>query len=624
MGLSSTLDSTRLNYNPHVRHFYALISKIILVLFSFIFLFSLCSRSFAAYDPEHKFFYKGYSFATSQEWDRAYYEFKTLGTINGQRSLERPPINYRMIQADSQAVVTRLTESEVNSAAFRASVVPTASNLGSVMRKRMFAASGAGLLGVAAVEGLLEGIGWIMDPAAQSIWRNKTEADPNPSCDSLIKYYGSESLQGNTCRYTGQTTTTRDGDFPTLCAGKIDSDGNWQSTGACAGVTTNIKVELSDSDLGNAMLGNKTSGNNMPANTNGSTGVIEASTPIPEDADNPIADEAIAKKVPESSTDRNKDTIQTVTTQKTKKTIDGNGLINTVTTTNTTVTNLTSGGTSSSGSSNTSTSNPNSSTTVTNSDASTTTTTTSASSDGSNITITTTKTTTTTDPTTGQTSSSTTSTAVSTPSTVSTTTTSIRQTDGSTGQTTTTTSSTQTPTMPNSTTTVTNPNGTKQTTSTTTTNNPTTKQNTTTTTTTNSSPTGTTETTSKTQTTPDTPPIVKHSGDGSSLELPPFCTWAKVVCDFIDWVEQPPKPQTPEPVDHEDLSNQLPEKPAINFNGICPPPVLFTFDFPFKTFTWSYEWTNLCDSLVKIKPWILAIANLMAVFIVLNSRKEIA
>lgn len=51
---------------------------------------------------------------------------------------------------------------------------------GTVAMRRLLKTSGWGLLGYAALEGLLNAVGWVIDPNEQSIWRNK-KSDPNGS-----------------------------------------------------------------------------------------------------------------------------------------------------------------------------------------------------------------------------------------------------------------------------------------------------------------------------------------------------------------------------------------------------------------------------------------------------------
>ena len=52
--------------------------------------------------------------------------------------------------------------------------------MGTVGMGRLLKTSGWGLLGAAALQALLDSVGWIMDPESQSIWRNK-KTDPNGS-----------------------------------------------------------------------------------------------------------------------------------------------------------------------------------------------------------------------------------------------------------------------------------------------------------------------------------------------------------------------------------------------------------------------------------------------------------
>lgn len=52
---------------------------------------------------------------------------------------------------------------------------------GTVGMGRLLKTSGWGLLGYAALEGLLNAVGWVIDPNAQSIWRNKPNRNDNTS-----------------------------------------------------------------------------------------------------------------------------------------------------------------------------------------------------------------------------------------------------------------------------------------------------------------------------------------------------------------------------------------------------------------------------------------------------------
>lgn len=119
-----------------------------------------------------------------------------------------------------------------------------------------------------------------------------------------------------------------------------------------------------------------------------------------------------------------------------------------------------------------------------------------------------------------------------------------------------------------------------------------------------------------------TAPATSTTNAGSKA-MPVFCTWAIVVCDAIAWAKAEPIPTPKEEVEHTELqSNVMPVNPTINFGGQCPAPINFDFTFYSRSFHHAFQWTNLCNSLVSVKPFVLGISNLMAVFILLNARKE--
>lgn len=69
--------------------------------------------------------------------------------------------------------------------------------MGTVGMGRLLKSTGWGLLGAAALEGLLEAVDWVIDPEAQSIWRNKpkngaTSPPQNFGC-SMIKTVGTDT-----------------------------------------------------------------------------------------------------------------------------------------------------------------------------------------------------------------------------------------------------------------------------------------------------------------------------------------------------------------------------------------------------------------------------------------------
>ena len=81
---------------------------------------------------------------------------------------------------------------------------------------------------------------------------------------------------------------------------------------------------------------------------------------------------------------------------------------------------------------------------------------------------------------------------------------------------------------------------------------------------------------STTTPTASTPASTPKPTDSKPFELPPFCSWAKPVCDFIDWVKKDPSDNGSEPVVVEDKKDppfdidSLALKPYISLPAQCP------------------------------------------------------
>lgn len=120
--------------------------------------------------------------------------------------------------------------------------------------------------------------------------------------------------------------------------------------------------------------------------------------------------------------------------------------------------------------------------------------------------------------------------------------------------------------------------------------------------------------------------------DEKGFELPRFCDWAKVVCDYTEWVKgeygkfkEIPETLKDEPIEIQDLENQIDwqskaEKQYISFAGECPPGESFDFELAGfkKTFVLSYE--PFCEYAKKIKPALIMGAYISALMIVVNGR----
>ncbi|MBN8261020.1 MAG: hypothetical protein J0L59_01690 [Xanthomonadales bacterium] len=107
--------------------------------------------------------------------------------------------------------------------------------------------------------------------------------------------------------------------------------------------------------------------------------------------------------------------------------------------------------------------------------------------------------------------------------------------------------------------------------------------------------------------------------DPTGSELPAFCEWAKVVCDFIDWYKAPPEETTPvKPEWDEDVAEQQEFTPGIADDGSCPAPEsvsVWGTDLEF-----SYQ--PVCDLAVMLRPVVILGGLILSAFILAGLRNN--
>ena len=120
---------------------------------------------------------------------------------------------------------------------------------------------------------------------------------------------------------------------------------------------------------------------------------------------------------------------------------------------------------------------------------------------------------------------------------------------------------------------------------------------------------------------PETPtdPETPTNPEAKPFELPPFCSWASKVCDFIDWVKtEPSEPQESGEVDVEipdsNMHEGILERLYINMPAQCPPDPILEFmgakiPFPMSVF---------CQFAEMMKPLILLFAYIKGLSIIGN------
>jgi len=102
----------------------------------------------------------------------------------------------------------------------------------------------------------------------------------------------------------------------------------------------------------------------------------------------------------------------------------------------------------------------------------------------------------------------------------------------------------------------------------------------------------------------------------TAIEFPVFCEWAGVVCDFIDWVQEPWDAEDT-PVPFEDIAQ--PSGFTMSGAEYCPAPVVITL---MGEQSMSYSYQPACDFMNMIRPFVLAIASFAAAFILLGAGRS--
>lgn len=100
-----------------------------------------------------------------------------------------------------------------------------------------------------------------------------------------------------------------------------------------------------------------------------------------------------------------------------------------------------------------------------------------------------------------------------------------------------------------------------------------------------------------------------------SINIPSFCTWAKPVCDWLEWSKKP--------LDDDDTELNIPDQQSdsidtsINASGSCPTDIVIQGTFAGRQFEFfRFQWSKFCQWLFIIKPIIIAMASFGAVKIV--------
>ncbi|MEN5264234.1 virulence factor TspB C-terminal domain-related protein [Stenotrophomonas sp. TWI587] len=99
---------------------------------------------------------------------------------------------------------------------------------------------------------------------------------------------------------------------------------------------------------------------------------------------------------------------------------------------------------------------------------------------------------------------------------------------------------------------------------------------------------------------------------------PGFCNWASVVCEFIDWVKSDGEP-------HKELPETELQIDPQGWNsgiggGTCPAPQTFSITVVGAQGQAQFDWQPACDFASTLKPFLITVCSLVAVFILAGLR----
>lgn len=103
---------------------------------------------------------------------------------------------------------------------------------------------------------------------------------------------------------------------------------------------------------------------------------------------------------------------------------------------------------------------------------------------------------------------------------------------------------------------------------------------------------------------------------GATFELPAFCEWAGIVCDFIEWYKTEPEDDAPELPEHE-LEKKEIDKELLNVSGSsCPQDLTVNWTgLPFGiTINKSFEMQPYCNELEPLKYVFILITTCLCAF----------
>ncbi len=111
-----------------------------------------------------------------------------------------------------------------------------------------------------------------------------------------------------------------------------------------------------------------------------------------------------------------------------------------------------------------------------------------------------------------------------------------------------------------------------------------------------------------------------NTGSSFSMEFPKFCSWAAVVCDFIDWVkEEPELPEEDADIPSELLPIAFTPFQLVNFDATCPPDIPLDLQIIGEPISSVFPMQPFCTFFSGMQPFVLLLSMFVSVRIVAGS-----
>jgi len=111
-------------------------------------------------------------------------------------------------------------------------------------------------------------------------------------------------------------------------------------------------------------------------------------------------------------------------------------------------------------------------------------------------------------------------------------------------------------------------------------------------------------------------PDYENQPQPSETDWPGFCDWATKVCELVDWVMEPEEPETEKPeVPWEESEVQPSTWTSGLGGGACPAPIGFSIAIGGQTANPEFDMEGICSFGSMIRPLVIAIATVVAAYI---------